>query len=30
MRPYAKLYLTKKGERAAKTGHPWVYGEVVN
>ena len=29
MRPYAKLYLTKKGERAAKTGHPWVYGEEV-
>lgn len=29
MRPYAKLYLTKKGERAAKMGHPWVYGEEV-
>lgn len=29
MRPYAKFYLTKKGERAAKTGHPWVYGEEV-
>lgn len=29
MRPYAKLYLIKKGERAAKTGHPWVYGEEV-
>lgn len=29
MRPYAKLTLTKKGERAARSGHPWVYGEEV-
>lgn len=29
MRPYATLYITKKGERAAKSGHPWVYGEEV-
>lgn len=29
MRPYAKLYLTRKGERAVRSGHPWVYGEEV-
>lgn len=29
MREYAKLFITKKGENAAKTGHPWVYGEEV-
>ena len=29
MRPYAKLYLTRKGERAARSGYPWVYGEEV-
>ena len=29
MRPYAKLYPTRKGERAARSGHPWVYGEEV-
>ncbi|ERT61909.1 class I SAM-dependent rRNA methyltransferase [Megasphaera vaginalis (ex Srinivasan et al. 2021)] len=29
MRPYAKLYLTRKGERAARSGHPWVFGEEV-
>lgn len=29
MRPYAKLYLTRKGEKAARSGHPWVYGEEV-
>lgn len=29
-RPYAKLTITKKGERAARSGHPWVYGEEVN
>ena len=28
-RPYAKLTITKKGERAARSGHPWVYGEGV-
>lgn len=28
-RPYAKLTITKKGERAARSGHPWVYGEEV-
>ncbi|MBR1661792.1 MAG: class I SAM-dependent rRNA methyltransferase [Acidaminococcaceae bacterium] len=29
MRSYPKFYITKKGERAARTGHPWVYGEEV-
>lgn len=29
MRNYAKLYLTRKGEKAAKSGHPWVFGEEV-
>lgn len=29
MRPYATLYITKKGERATRGGHPWVYGEEV-
>lgn len=29
MRPYAKLYVTHKGEMAARSGHPWVYGEEV-
>ena len=28
-RPYAKLTITKKGERAARSGYPWVYGEEV-
>ena len=28
-RPYTKLTITKKGERAARSGHPWVYGEEV-
>lgn len=28
-RPYVKLTITKKGERAARSGHPWVYGEEV-
>lgn len=28
-RPYAKLTIMKKGERAARSGHPWVYGEEV-
>ena len=28
-RPYAKLTITKKGERAARSGHPWVYGDEV-
>ena len=28
-RPYAKLTITKKRERAARSGHPWVYGEEV-
>ena len=27
MRNYPKFYITKKGERAARGGHPWVYGE---
>jgi 23S rRNA (cytosine1962-C5)-methyltransferase len=29
MRPYAKLYITRKGEKAVRSGHPWVYGEEV-
>lgn len=29
MRTYPKFYITKKGERAARGGHPWVYGEEV-
>lgn len=29
MRPYAKFYVTPKGERAARGGHPWVFGEEV-
>ena len=29
MRNYPKFYITKKGERAARGGHPWVYGEEV-
>lgn len=29
MRKYAKLYVTPKGERAARNGHPWVFGEEI-
>lgn len=29
MRKFAKFYITAKGERAAKNGHPWVFGEEV-
>lgn len=29
MRIYPKFYITAKGERAIKKGHPWVYGEEV-
>ena len=29
MRPYTKLYVTRKGELAARSGHPWVFGEEV-
>lgn len=29
MRKYAKFFLTPKGERAARRGHPWVFGEEV-
>lgn len=29
MRNYAKFYITPKGERAARNGHPWVFGEEV-
>ena len=29
MRTYPKFYITKKGERVARGGHPWVYGEEV-
>ena len=29
MRPYAKFFITPKGERAARGGHPWVFGEEV-
>ena len=27
MRKYAKFFVTPKGERAARGGHPWVFGE---
>ena len=31
VRPYAKITVTPKGERALTGGHPWVYeGEVVS
>lgn len=29
MRNFAKFYITPKGERATKNGHPWVFGEEV-
>lgn len=29
MRGYAKFYITPKGEKAARRGHPWVFGEEV-
>ena len=29
MRKYAKFFVTRKGERAARGGHPWVFGEEV-
>ncbi len=29
MRKYAKFFITPKGERAARHGHPWVFGEEV-
>lgn len=29
MRKYAKFFITPKGERAARAGHPWVFGEEV-
>lgn len=29
MRKFAKFYITLKGERAARGGHPWVFGEEV-
>lgn len=29
MRSYPLFYLTPKGEKAARRGHPWVYGEEV-
>lgn len=29
MRNFAKFYITPKGERAARGGHPWVFGEEV-
>lgn len=29
MREYAKFYITPKGERAVRGGHPWVFGEEV-
>lgn len=29
MRKYAKFFVTTKGERAARGGHPWVFGEEV-
>ena len=29
MRNYAKFYITPNGERAARNGHPWVFGEEI-
>ena len=29
MRNYPKFYITPKGEKMAKKGHPWVFGEEV-
>ena len=29
MRQYAIFFITPKGERAARNGHPWVFGEEV-
>lgn len=28
-RKYAKAYVTEKGEKALRGGHPWVYGEEI-
>lgn len=28
-RPYLKAVITEKAERAARSGHPWVYGEEI-
>lgn len=28
-RPYVKAVITEKAERAARNGHPWVYGEEI-
>lgn len=29
MRAYTKFYITPKGERAARSGHPWVYAAEI-
>lgn len=29
MRSYTKIFITPKGERAAKGGHPWVYADEI-
>ena len=29
MRNYTKIYITLKGERAARSGHPWVYADEI-
>lgn len=29
MRSYPKFYITPKGEKAAKTGHPWVFSDEI-
>lgn len=29
MRAFTKVYITKKGEFAARTGHPWVFEEEI-
>lgn len=29
MRNYTKIYITPKGERAARGGHPWVYADEI-
>ena len=28
-RPYPSVVITEKAERAARGGHPWVYGDEI-
>ena len=29
MRTYTKFYVTPKGERSARNGHPWVFADEI-